>query len=102
MKKFLLIAALLISGAFTASDVTYASSAVRQEVSVSEPSLKTRPGMIEVSCPSDGRTYTFQVYSITGQLVKKFVVSESSVTVDVPQGCYIIKCEAWVKKAIVG
>ena len=103
MKKFLLIAAILVSGAFVASEAVYASpAAVRQEVSMSEPTLKTRPGVIEVSCPADGRTYTFQVYSITGQLVKKFVVSESSLAIEVPQGCYIIKCESWTKKAVVG
>ena len=46
---------------------------------------------------------TFNVYSITGQLVKVVRVSaEQRVTVDFPKGFYIVKCgNQWSRKVVV-
>lgn len=45
------------------------------------------------------QTYNFHIYSITGQLIKRVTLSNgATATVELPQGCYIIKCEKWSKK----
>ena len=46
---------------------------------------------------------TFNVYSITGQLVKVVRVSaEQRTTVDFPKGFYIVKCSnQWSRKVVV-
>ena len=46
---------------------------------------------------------TFNVYSITGQLVKVVRVSaEQRVSVDFPKGFYIVKCSnQWSRKVVV-
>lgn len=76
-------------------------SASRQEIASVEPTVAGCRGAIEFSCPPNGRTYNFLVYSITGQLLKRIPLSDTISRVEFPQGCYIIKCEAWVKKVIV-
>ena len=103
MKKLLLILILSLScPAFSQQHIS-ANPAKRQELAAvtSEPALSSRQGAIEISCPPDKHTYTFQIYAITGQLIKKIQLSESSATVEVPRGCYIVKCDSWVKKVIV-
>lgn len=43
----------------------------------------------------------FEVYSITGQLVKRVEVEAGSEKVELPNGCYIVRCPRWSKKVIV-
>lgn len=43
----------------------------------------------------------FEVYSITGQRVKSVTVENATVKVDLPKGCYIVRCAQWSKKVIV-
>lgn len=44
----------------------------------------------------------FYIFSITGQLVKTVDVDAGiTQTVDLPKGCYIIKCSFWSKKVLV-
>ncbi len=43
----------------------------------------------------------FEVYSITGQRVKSVAVDSGTVKVDLPKGCYIVRCPQWSKKVIV-
>ncbi|MCM1311023.1 MAG: T9SS type A sorting domain-containing protein [Bacteroides sp.] len=43
----------------------------------------------------------FEIYSITGQRVNSSTVENSSVKVDLPKGCYIVRCAKWSKKVIV-
>ena len=76
-------------------------STMRQEVAISEPMVTSHRGAIEISCPVNGRSYTFQIYAITGQLLKKVQLTDTTTTIVIPQGCYIVKCESWVKKVIV-
>lgn len=102
MKRFLTIALLILSLALPYSGaISAAPTSHRQEIAITEPTLSTRRGAIEIACPADGRTYTFQIYAITGQLLKRVQISEATMTIELPQGCYIVKCGAWVKKAIV-
>ncbi len=101
MKKLILIMALLASGGLLQSESATAAPTARQEISIAEPTLTVRHGGLEIACPSDGKTYTFQIYSITGQLIKKIQLSEAVSFVELQKGCYIVKCEAWVKKAVI-
>lgn len=43
----------------------------------------------------------FEIYSITGQRVKSVTVDSGSVKVDLPKGCYIVRCSQWSKKVVV-
>lgn len=101
MNRFLSILLIAIAAVLPFGETAFAAQAPRQELASSEPTLSTRRGAIEISCPADGRTYTFQIYAITGQLLKRVQITDSSMTIELPQGCYIVKCGAWVKKAIV-
>ena len=100
MNRFLSILLIAIAAVLPFGETAFAAQAPRQELASSEPTLSTRRGAIEISCPA-GRTYTFQIYAITGQLLKRVQITDSSLTIELPQGCYIVKCGAWVKKAIV-
>lgn len=43
----------------------------------------------------------FEIYSITGQRVKSIAVEGGSAKVDLPKGCYIVRCAKWSKKVVV-
>ena len=43
----------------------------------------------------------FEIYSITGQRVKSVTVENTTVKVELPKGCYIVRCALWSKKVIV-
>lgn len=43
----------------------------------------------------------FEIYSITGQRVKSVTVENSTAKVELPKGCYIVRCTDWSKKVIV-
>lgn len=43
----------------------------------------------------------FEIYSITGQKVKSVIVEGTSVKVDLPKGCYIVRTAQWSKKVVV-
>lgn len=102
MKK-LLIALTLLVGCGTSMVVpAHASSALRQEVTASEPTVLARRGAIDIACPADGKAYTFQIFSITGHLIKKVQLSDGRMSIDLAKGCYVVRCEAWVKKIVVG
>lgn len=74
---------------------------IRHEIALSEPLITSHRGAIEITCPVNGKSYTFQIYAITGQLLKKVQVTDTTTTIAITQGCYIVKCESWVKKVIV-
>lgn len=66
-----------------------------------KPSVKVHSYGVELIVPSNDREYNFRIYSITGQVVKSVRLSEGKELVELPQGCYIIKCEAWSKKIVI-
>lgn len=43
----------------------------------------------------------FEIYSITGQKVKSASVDNGSTTIELPKGCYIVRCPQWSKKVVV-
>lgn len=77
-----------------------ATAGVTTEV-VATPTVSGGQGFLRINCPADGVVYHFQIYSITGRLEKTFSLRDGSQTVDLPQGCYIVRCEKWSKKVIV-
>lgn len=104
MKRFLaliLLAVALVALPGVGVAVATAPDSLRQEVAISEPMVSSQRGVIQISCPVNGKAYTFQIYAITGQLLKKVQLTDTSTTIAIPQGCYIVKCECWVKKVIV-
>lgn len=102
MRKFLALIILVLTFVALPGVTSMATpSTMRQEVAISEPMVTSHRGAIEISCPVNGRSYTFQIYAITGQLLKKVQLTDTTTTIVIPQGCYIVKCESWVKKVIV-
>lgn len=71
-----------------------------QQIEAESASLRVVRGHIELTA-QQGHTYTFQIYSITGQLVKSVTVTSGTETIALPQGYYIVKCSEWSKKAVV-
>lgn len=88
--------------AFCMAFASAGSSYVFATEHIEEVSVQTKAapvnGGIEVS--STEQT-TFEVYSITGQQVKSVTVSNESQTIELPKGCYIVRCPQWSKKVIV-
>lgn len=74
----------------------------RQEIEaqVNIPKISVQQGALSISNTSDTELIV-DVYSITGQLIKRLRVPYGSVVLDVRPGCYIIKCDRWSKKVIV-
>lgn len=102
MKRFFILMVIIAALVAPLSQSAWCASVARPEaITLTEPSINTRKGALEIICPADGKQRTFHIYSITGQLIKKIQNADQSFVIELPQGCYIIKCEAWVKKAIV-
>ncbi len=101
MRRLLYIFTLCVALAVGAVSVNaYAEPRVEQ-VSSEETTVYGGKGTIAmVAGESDA---TFNIYSITGQLIKTVRVSAGTkVTVDVPKGFYIVKCAGrWSRKVVV-
>lgn len=98
MKKiYRIVTAVMIACASTVpAFVASADDAV--EVTVAESRATGVEGGIQLSA---SERVGFEVYSITGQRVKSVTVENSTVKVDLPKGCYIVRCSQWSKKVIV-
>lgn len=102
MKKKIMTLAIAACLAFWMPAMLSAQSAdddLVTSVTTSAPMMKAVSQGIELTV-TDGETHHFYIYSITGQMVKSVDVAES-VTVDLPQGYYIVKCKDWSKKIVV-
>ena len=73
----------------------------RVETVTTAPTVQGSEGRIVFTAGNSDAT--FNVYSITGQLVKVVRVNaEQRVTVDFPKGFYIVKCGTqWSRKVVV-
>ncbi|WP_295730980.1 hypothetical protein [uncultured Muribaculum sp.] len=100
MKK-LFMTLTLVTGLAFGSIVTVAQSNDIEQISAIAHTPSARPvsGGIELTTPGDAPC-CFYIYSITGQMVKSAEISGSAV-VELPRGCYIIKCAKWSKKVVV-
>lgn len=98
MKKLyrILFMAMLAAGA--ATQVAYAEVDDRIETVVDACCAVPVDGGINLVATEQTN---FEIYSITGQRVKSVAVSNESIKVDLPKGCYIVRCAKWSKKVLV-
>lgn len=105
MRKYIFyisLAACLLCGSMVASahslpDETVASQ--RMDTDIASVSASSTGITLSVKGEKAERFY---VFSITGQLVKTIDVDAAGVrTVELPRGCYIVKCSHWSKKVMV-
>ena len=101
MKKLFLKIAVALTLTAAVSTTVLARPVDGDNVQSVETVLAVKPvgGGIQITV-DDTESHQFYVYSITGQMVKSVTVSETAV-VDLPQGCYIVKCKQWSKKIVV-
>lgn len=64
------------------------------------PAMKAVDGGIEFISGKEKNAKRFNIYSITGQMIKTLEVSDSA-KVELPKGFYIVKCDDWSKRIIV-
>ena len=101
MKRLFYIMTMCVALAVGSVSVTMAASPRIEQVSSDETTVVGGKGTIAmVAGDSDA---TFNIYSITGQLVKSVkVTAGTKVTIDVPKGFYIVKCAGrWSRKVVV-
>lgn len=70
------------------------------ELTLAEPSASPVEGGVDLTAPAPG-PLTFHIFSITGQLVKTVVIREDTVRIELPRGCYVVKCGRWSKKILI-
>lgn len=102
MKRALYIAVCMLAmGGMNAIPVPDSFLPQRVETVATGPTAQGAEGRIVFTAGSSDAT--FNVYSITGQLVKVVRVSaDQRVTVDFPKGFYIVKCSnQWSRKVVV-
>ena len=93
MRKFISIVILLFAAvAFNGQLLATARQAVENRIPERGPSVSVDKGYIELSAP-EAETVKFEIFSITGQLIKAVTVKSSTVKVELPKGFYIIKCD---------
>lgn len=100
MKRIRHIAFLVVLAASAAGfpSVAYADDGHVEAVAANDCTAVPVGGGIVLSSAGNA---TFEVYSITGQKVKSVAVDSGSVKVELPKGCYIVRCPQWSKKVIV-
>jgi len=106
MKKHLLnilSAVVVATGMAGTSAVAAAAARIDSSIAVGEPQACIVPGGVELSAPADAAdAVRFMVYSITGQVIKTVDVKAGvPVTVELPAGVYIVKCDKWSHRIIV-
>ncbi len=94
----LLILLLVMSCAVPVSHAMPVSQSIEMQ-----PASTAQGGVGHIRFTAAATETTFRVYSITGQLVRVVKVpAEQTVTIDVPKGFYIVKCEdRWSRKVVV-
>ncbi|MDD6890090.1 MAG: T9SS type A sorting domain-containing protein [Bacteroidales bacterium] len=101
MRKFISIVILLFAAvAFNGQLLATARPAVENRIPERGPSVSVDKGYIELSAP-EAETVKFEIFSITGQLIKAVTVKSSTVKVELPKGFYIIKCDSWTKRVML-
>lgn len=71
-----------------------------ESVESSRAQVRPSVGQLELTV-TEGDAVRFEIYSITGQQVKSLEVKEGSATVELPSGCYVVRCQFWSKKVVV-
>ncbi|MDE6248676.1 MAG: T9SS type A sorting domain-containing protein [Paramuribaculum sp.] len=102
MKRFLaymLFSAVLGTTGIVASGAASHGGAGVEIVAESVATVTTGVGEMTISTD---QTQRFYVFSITGQMIKSLEISAGEQkTIELPNGCYIVKCAQWSKKVVV-
>lgn len=98
MKRLFRIALMMVLAVGASVPTFYVAADDRIESVAQESQAQSVDGGIKLT--ANGRV-GFEIYSITGQRVKSTVVENSSVKVELPKGCYIVRCSEWSKKVVV-
>ncbi len=101
--KRLYFTTLLIIVAHAVPTGMYASmsSLPREEVqAAAAPSVTIDGVVIEMRNPYP-EPVKFQIFSITGQLIKAVIVKTAPVRLELPKGFYIVKCDNWTKRVML-
>lgn len=79
-----------------------AQPATRESVSqdFTSPELKVSGSVIELYC-GDSTNVKFEIFSITGLLVKQVTLASGSMRIELPKGFYIVKCESWTRRVML-
>lgn len=99
MKKLILLFILTLAGSALTPSLQ-ASQHPQMEVAECGMEVRTAHGSIELT-NCTGKILHVQIYSITGQIVKSFDMADGHTTVELPQGCYIVKHPMGTHKVIV-
>lgn len=100
MKRLLMILVLL-AGLAVPSAGMFVTPSSEVAGAVVEPSVKVLHHTIEIHNPTS-QSLHFYIYSITGQMIKELTVDQSeTATVELPAGCYIVRCETGTRKVVV-
>ncbi len=97
MKNFVRIGMLVLAVAFATPEFMAIADDRIETVADSSCAQSTQGG---ISLSATGRV-SFEIYSITGQKVKSLAVEDSTVKVELPKGCYIVRTSGWSKKVVV-
>lgn len=103
MKRFrhILIALALAAGAAGVSaSAAVTDGGAQSEMAASTVSIKVGHGQAELTVIGSS-PIRFQIYSITGQLVKSVEFADGTILVELPRGMYIVKCDLWSKQIVV-
>ena len=101
MRRLIYIFTMCVALAVGSVGVSTIAAPRVEQVSSEETTVYGGKGTIAmVAGDSDA---TFNIYSITGQLIKSVRVNAGTkVTIDVPKGFYIVKCSGrWSRKVVV-
>lgn len=102
MIKRIIAILVILTGSSGIHDTTFAMHAKQQELAENPVNIVGSNGCMTIDNYGDSRELTFTVYSITGQIVKSVSVANgSSMTINLPKGFYIVKCDYWSRKVVV-
>ena len=100
MKKIFVLLILTLSTASVEPLLYAATTHDLQELSEQNVKVRTVPGGIELH-NNTRQTVDFQVFSITGQMLKSLNMNTGHTIVELPQGCYIVRHPYGALKVVV-
>ncbi|MBQ4138677.1 MAG: T9SS type A sorting domain-containing protein [Muribaculaceae bacterium] len=103
MKKFIYISLMCASLAIASAGAAPWPSGAQRIDNVQSTGASVRGGDGHIYLTAGNEDAVFQIYSITGQMVKQLKVNaESHASVEMPKGFYIVKYNnQWSRKVVV-
>lgn len=103
MRKYSIAILLSFVASVFQAEAAIATDSKRPDVDVenaTQPGAKSTGSTIELNC-GERTNVKFEIYSITGQLIKTITVAQGSVKIELPKGFYIVKCENWTRRMML-